>query len=522
MKVCIMLGNQKHKPVDYAYALWDDYVSRKKRKYRAKQGQFSTPPEIARYMASLASIETSSIKVLDPGAGTGILSAALVEAISKDETINHIAFKLYETEEDLCQNLEIVFDYLEEWASSRGTSIEYEISQADFILENEAVYDSVSKLTGQRIPRFDFVIMNPPYFKISKSDRRAKAASSIVYGQPNIYALFLMLGALMLDDFGTMISISPRSFASGLYYRRFRKRFFEVVHPSLVHLFASRKKTFKASNVLQETVIMKTVRGSGEDVTNVASSSGIEDLQSPSILSVPTKRILRKSDGKVLFLPMSEKDLDIMETVEAWPETLSGLGLKVSTGPVVPFRATEFLHDNPENGNHVPLLWMQNVRMMKTKWPRDIEKPQYILDSPRSRKLLLPSSAYVLIHRFSAKEQERRFIAAPISPSDFRYERIGIENHLNYVHKPSTALTYPQCVGLAAILCTNLLDKYIRIRSGHTQINSSDMKSLPLPEMKVISKIGNLILNAEIIKPNEIEAIVLERLDLEEYMHSSA
>ena len=67
-----------------------------------------------------------------------------------------------------------------------------------------------------RNEEFDVVISNPPYFKIGKADPCATAASIVVHGQPNIYALFIAVGATLLRQGGDFITITPRSFASGL------------------------------------------------------------------------------------------------------------------------------------------------------------------------------------------------------------------------------------------------------------------------------------------------------------------
>jgi membrane-bound metal-dependent hydrolase YbcI (DUF457 family) len=74
-----------------------------------------------------------------------------------------------------------------------------------------------------------------------------------------------------------------------------------------------------------------------------------------------------------------------------------------------------------ENSDQLaPLLWMTNVYAMKILWPKNGNngnvKPQYIIENTQTckRKLLVKDSNYVLLHRFSAKEQHRRLTAAPL------------------------------------------------------------------------------------------------------------
>jgi len=504
-------------PVEYAFGLWNRYVSQTKQEYRSKTGQYATPPEVARYMASLVPSGLREMRLLDPGAGTGILTSAYAEYASRNEGLEHLIVDLYETENLIVDYLDDSMRFLRDWLSARGVSIDYRIIDEDFLIRNGALFADHSQgvLVDEEIEKYSSVIMNPPYFKLNKSDTRARVASSIVHGQPNIYFLFLMLGALLLREDGVLVSISPRSFTSGLYFKAFRARFFDLMHPSSIHLFTSRTETFKHSDVLQETLILKAERKSLQTTTVITTSNGSIDLTSPTRLEVVTDEILRESDGRILFVPTSEEELALMKKIESWPETISSLGLRVSTGPVVPFRATEYLRKEPGE-NTVPLLWMHNIQLMEVNWPLDISKPQHIEDSATSHRLLVSNQPYVLIHRFSAKEQSRRFVAAPLNPTSFDFDWIGIENHVNYLHKPKGRLSYSECVGISALLCTRTLDSYIRIKSGNTQVNASDMMNLPLPPLDTIQLLGEEIMAAEHVDLDSMEEYVLSQLDLSE------
>ena len=68
------------KPVDYAEALGEAYRSFSKRNHRKSDGHYQTPASIARFMADCSSYSEPYMRVLDPGSGTGILSAAVCEA----------------------------------------------------------------------------------------------------------------------------------------------------------------------------------------------------------------------------------------------------------------------------------------------------------------------------------------------------------------------------------------------------------------------------------------------------------
>ena len=80
--------------------------------------------------------------------------------------------------------------------------------------------------------------------------------ASVVYGQPNIYSMFMAISAELLSESGRLVYIVPRSFASGPYFKRFREVFFQKVAPTAIHLFDSRKDVFRSQTVLQENLVL--------------------------------------------------------------------------------------------------------------------------------------------------------------------------------------------------------------------------------------------------------------------------
>jgi adenine-specific DNA-methyltransferase len=178
--------------------------------------------------------------------------------------------------------------------------------------------------------------------------------------------------------------------------------------------------------------------------------------------------------------------------VDGWTSSLHTYGLEISTGPVVPFRATEFLAE-AANGPTVPLVWMNHIRAMDVRWPNGVRKPQYIANQSRSRRLLIPNSTYVILRRFSAKEERRRLTAAPLLANQLPGELIGLENHLNYIHRPGGQLTEDEAFGLAALFNSALLDGYFRCVNGNTQVSATELRTMPLPPRDAIIQLGQRI-----------------------------
>ena len=172
---------------------------------------------------------------------------------------------------------------------------------------------------------------------------------------------------------------------------------------------------------------------------------------------------------RILRVPTCDGDDEVLAMVDSWPANLAALGLRISTGPVVPFRAKELLSGaGAVPDSHAPLLWMSHVRAMRVTWPLDRRKPEYI-GLAGAEGLLVPNRNYVLLRRFSAKEEARRLIAAPWIAGDSSLSRVGLENHLNYVHRPGGTLSEDEAWGLAALYNSQLLDIWFRTKDAATR-----------------------------------------------------
>jgi adenine-specific DNA-methyltransferase len=268
---------------------------------------------------------------------------------------------------------------------SKNRCLSYTIIRDDFVL---SCGDALDKPTDRP---FDIVISNPPYFKLSKADPRARAAERVVHGQPNIYALFMAVSASLLCAGGYAVFITPRSYTAGQYFSRFRHYFFSQMRPRAIHLFESRRDVF--DDVLQESVIMLAER-STQNREVVLSSSANFDFNQIAQRTKSTVEVLDKDN--VLHLPLSEQDDAIAKIVRSWTGRLHQYGMEISTGPVVPFRAVNLVTSAGDVPfTHVPLLWMQNVKPMHCDWPVR-HKGQY-LTLEGADKLMLPNQNYVLI-----------------------------------------------------------------------------------------------------------------------------
>lgn len=512
----------------YSFDAGNGILATHTQEQRKRLGQFLTPPPVARYMAhQLGSLQDGD-RILDPAIGSGVLACAVIErAISAGMPIT-LYLDGYEIDPDLAQVAREVLARAAEMAARHGITLHIQVHERDFILERAPMgplFDAHSLFHG-----YDHVIANPPYFKLNRSDPRVQAVAGLVNGSTNIYTLFMALSLRLLcpsdqdDSLKRACFIVPRSFCSGAYFAAFRRDFVRQAVPIAVHLFESREEVFERGDVLQENIILtfrsRRGREGGEYPQSVfiSTSRNAADLDvEPGGWEISFELFLGKRNGASFFrLPVGELDEAVVETMDSWEGLLDRYGLKVSTGPVVAFRAKSFLSADAEQvgaGQAVPLLWMQNVQAQAAEWPITRgNKPQAILLEANEKNLLVPLKNYVLLRRFSAKEERRRLVAAPLLSSDFdcRCRQVGLENHLNYVYRQDGELTVAEVVGLSALFNSALIDRYFRVVNGNTQVNATDLRALPLPPMDIIERIGEEVLRVG--KSANLDAVVFSTL----------
>lgn len=486
------------KPSQFAERVGRWYADASVQKDKKHKGQFFTPLAISQFMGRLATpSEKDSVSVLDPGCGLAILSCALIEHLVEDSKLETIALTLYETDKNVVPLTVIVLSYLQEWCKKQGIRMNYQLNESDFVLDKCEYLDSDNSIFGAMNvgERFDYIISNPPYFKLAKDDVHTRSCASIVDGQTNIYALFMAICTKLLENDGQMIFITPRSFASGRYFQSFRDFLFKHVHIDLIHLFNTRKDTFSKDEVLQELVIMR-MHPAGEVKNIIVSfSQGIRDLDQPHQKEYPAANIVDvDSDEKIVYLPVDSRDEAILSMFRSWKGNMEKYGIKISTGPVVAFRAHDFIVSEPDKDT-VPLYWLHNVVKMLCDHPvQKKDKGQYIKVTSKTKAALLPNKNYVLLRRFSSKDDSSRLVAAPYFGNMSQYEAVGIENKLNYIYRPKGHLRRDEVMGLTALLNSELFDAYFRTFNGNINVSATELRMMPLPPIETIREIGRKII----------------------------
>lgn len=481
------------------------YIESMPKKERKKYGQFFTDVETARFMASLYDIPVGKTKitVLDAGAGTGILSCAFIEWAEKFDCIKEIELNCYENDENV---LEILIANLEYCKAHSLKNVKYSISTKNYITSQYAEFNNLIDCNSEPL-RFDYVIGNPPYMKIAKDAAEAAAMPEVCYGAPNMYFLFASMGLFNLKQDGEMVYIVPRSWTSGAYFKSFRQYFLTNGKLAHIHLFASRNEVFTKEDVLQETIIIK-VKKNDKAPENVimTSSRSCKDFSDITSLSVPYDLVV-SGDNFYVYLVTTDEEVSVLKRLQGFKRTLPEIGAKMKTGLTVDFRNSEFLCDNEEKGA-IPLFYSQHIKHGMVNFP--IQKPhEYIVTNKCG--LMQDNKNYLFVKRFTAKEEARRLQCGVYLAKDYpQYDKISTQNKINFIDcifgEMSECLVY----GLYVIFNSTLYDKYYRILNGSTQVNSTEINNMPIPDKECIQEMGRELLKTKDLSEKNCDFILEE------------
>ena len=397
---------------------------------------------------------------------------ALVASVIERGAAEELSVDLVENDPGALALLELAAQAAHLAAEASGLRLSTRIVDGDFC-------DAASWSNGHR---FDAAILNPPYMKLGLSDppRRMVRRRHFI-DCPNLYAAFLAVAVSLLRDDGQLVAITPRSFANGLYFTSFRHHLTDRASFRRVVLFDRRDKVFRSSSVLQETVIFSLRKSAAAAGDRVRVETRSDHLSEPhDVHDVPHESIVLADDThRFINLPGNADVMEAAQRIAALPADLKSLGLAVSTGPVVDFRWRGFLTAAKTDGS-VPLIYPGNLRPSGVQWPLDIQKPQGLVSTSDTERLLLPNGHYVLVKRFTAKEERRRVVARVYRPID-GYDSVAFENHLNVVHHNRAPLREEEALRIAGFLNSELVDTYFRMFSGSTQVNATDLRRLRFP-----------------------------------------
>lgn len=479
-----------------------EYIRRMPKEQRKKYGQFFTSKETALFMAELFSIpqDHKKLTVLDPGAGSGILSAALLERIEEDASVEAAELVCYENDPNI---VELLHTNLEWISTHTSKQFAYKIISDNYILSQTQDYNCMFG-ANSAADKYDMIIGNPPYLKIGREAPEARAMPDVCHGAPNLYFLFAAMSMFNLKDDGEMVYIIPRSWTSGAYFTQFRKHFFKKGVLEHIHLFASRDKVFDNESVLQETIIIKAKKTTRTPASiTITTTRNNADFSEKTVFEAPYSAVVHGKDSYV-YLVTNDRELEALTKLKNLTNTLPDIGLKMKTGLTIDFRNREALR-NAAGADTVPLFYSQHIQDGKVVFPAGMEH-EYLASGKTS--LLQQNTNYLFVKRFTAKEERRRLqCGVYLARKHPEYKKISTQNKLNFICGTGE-LSECTVYGLYVLFNSSLYDCFYRILNGSTQVNSTEINTIPVPAMDTIETMGKELLKFKDMSEAACDSII--------------
>ncbi len=468
-------------------------IRRKSGENGIRIGRFLTKIDVARAMAGgLAPISESSVSVLDAGAGTGILAAAMVEELCRRGGVSEIFLTCYETDPMFLPVLEDNMERMRKRARH-----DYKVKVRISVLKEDFLF-----APHPEDERYDYILVNPPQ-ALFEGDHPALALRPAVFTASTLpaSALFVLLCAELLHCGGQIAATLPVSAATAVQLSAFRRALFSLATPVSLHLFTkngTRGETLKKNF----TLTAKAGAAQAEIRTSISCEDGADPIEAePRAYGA----VVREGDC-ALTLMCGEDEQLILDFMHSLPCTFDTFHLKVHTGLTLESRYPDLLRDKPENGA-IPLIHPRCLHDGVVTFPRPGAPSQYII--PGIPSLKQPSKNILLLKRVPAKSDKCRIMCAPYLAGTSMYRYISTHNKLNYIDVDGNEqMDPPFLYGLHAFLSSEPMDRYIRIISKTAQLNVRDLMSLPLPTATQLRAIGAKLMAVRIYKPEYCDRVV--------------
>lgn len=485
----------------YVFQQTIKYIEKMPKSLRKEYGQFFTSVETASFMAGLFTIpKYSTITIMDPGSGSGILSAAIIERLQDIDYIEKIKLVCYENDANI---IELLNNNLE-WISNHSTKeITYQIRNDNYILSQSSDYNCMLDANPNQ-EKYDLIIGNPPYKKIAKNAPEALSMTDVCYGAPNLYFLFASMSIFNLREDGETVYIVPRSWTSGAYFKKFRQKFLSIGVLEYIHLFVGRDKVFDKESVLQETIIIKVKKTRTKpDTITISTTHSNNDFSKITTFDAPYSTVIN-GDNSYVYLVTNENEVNTLNSLNQFKETLPSIGLKMKTGLTVDFRNRSILRNSAEEKS-VPLFYSQHIQKGKVIFPVGKEHEYIVADK---KGLLQKNSNYLFVKRFTAKEEHRRLqCGVYIASKHPEYTEISTQNKINFI---CGLKDLSECVvyGLYVLFNSTMYDCYYRILNGSTQVNSTEINTMPVPSLGTIMSMGKELIRAKDMSEESCDTIL--------------
>lgn len=419
-------------------------------------GQVFTPEPLADYMAGLLlrqPFTPGDIRVLDPGAGPGSLTRAVLATQSRFSEPQR-SITLVESDSRFVPAL------IDLQHQAAGTRTRLEVQVEDFLEFSERALNQGATFTH--------VIMNPPYKKLSPQEPGKNLLKRMGIKVTNHYAAFLWLSIDLLAPSGRLVAVVPRSLTSGAYFGALRAHILSNTHIEQITSFDSRT-LFARDSVLQDVIVVALRRHKSTEPTRFTRARITDEaVVELAELDVPRERYLLPGNAAQTLILPAPHDIEL--------PVLGDLLIKppyhVQAGSVVDFRHRDDIVKSPCHDS-VPLISSSDLRSSSGG-----EHSRYLMVNDDTRRFVKPPGWYVAVKRISPPEQSPRIRAALVDGRGPRANGVAFENHVVYISKRSGPLSLDEANALRSILIDPTTEQQFRRLSSTTQVNVGDLRNL--------------------------------------------
>lgn len=474
--------------LDSGYLIGSIYTAMLPTTYRSKLGAYYTPPPLVSRLldsAEQAGVDFSKASVIDPACGGGaFLTPTALRILSKIREASP-EWQLAQIGKRI-KGLEI--DSFAAWM----THVLLECVVIELCVKtgkrlNKSTITVADALKHPVTTKFDLVIGNPPYGKMTLDPQLRAVYSRSLFGHANLYGLFTDLALRLSKADGVIAYLTPTSFLGGQYFKALRQLLLSESAPIAFDFISNREGVF--DDVLQETLLTTFKKGAVVGLSNISLlvPQGLNEARVEPIGQVE----ISKGDGPWL-IPRTSQDANLLRKIKHMKTRLKDLGYNVSTGQLVWNRHKSQLRTE-KTKRSFPLIWAESITSQGFNFSSEKRNHVPYIEVEGKQTHLVTSESCFLVQRTTSKEQNKRVLGAVIPDAFIRkYGGVVIENHLNIVYSDSL-LKAVSVETIAALLNSNVFDRIYRCISGSVAVSAYELMSVPLPEINDMINLQKIV-----------------------------
>lgn len=454
-------------------------------------GQYYTPDYLVEKVIKTSGIgfhDLETSKIADPACGSGAFLRGMllklfkrnisVEKICEIVNSNFFGYDINPFAVFLCK-MTLLLTIIDQCKTSD------EIIAVSEIINLHNI-KNVNTITTIIEEKFDFIVGNPPYFKLKNSLVKIDHCyKEILNGQGNIYVLFIYWSLLHIREKGHINLIIPQSIRSGNYFDNIRT---ELSKLSIKEIIAidSRNRNQVFNDAEQAVLVIhiknelakkgsktRVLISSDGRTTNIAGVFKQNEIISQESITLPidefSNNVVQKIKNKFKKFSEVESELIFGNGLFVWNQNKQSLS-NCADGKYPIIYANYITRRNfvfqPDKNN-------QSVIRGRKPYCQPNEKLQNFIYSGE-RLVIKRTSGIENFHRINSCIISKEFLAI--------HNQYFIENHVNMLYNKkdkNLLIEYDKMLYIQAFLSSSIINFIFKLSNGNTQVSASELNSLP-------------------------------------------